>query len=473
MSKEQHRPRSVFLSSKNIEYFMSSERVNVYLGETITAEEGFDLAYGVRSLGYNSTALNISEKQKNNRLDIDIIVDKRYVTRGFRFPRVDGMPNSYNLTPEEIESIPTLRTHTIIVPDGHYTFSTLLEYLSSVQIPSGYIIVPNDDDHLKESNRSDIKFTWTETVGGFEIVMENAPEAYNYFTDEGGNLPEVYNIRNFVPFIFGVAISPNEAYPELYTTLFTNLNTEVENTPISTPPYISARGLNPPQGIYFMVEPNPTFSYFHNQDEMDEAPLIQRSPFIFAEHIMEIGNESIYNTIQNIFPNQRCNECKYIAYYKPRLDPVYLDISISLPNPSIDERGHKNILCRLFTLGSDSGNTSLFQYWDTPKMTVLDGMTSFNNIHLEFESENDKWNFFNLEFSIELFVCEYEEVRIGPQQYDVDMPPSDQLTDASMTSGMTPTSPFPTTHFLTTQSPFIRGGVDRHNLGKRYRPNHR
>lgn len=451
---------------------MSSERVNVYLGDTISAEEGFDLAYGVRSLGYNSTALNISEKQKNNRLNFDVYVDNSLVTLRFKLPKENGQSMLEALTQKEIDELPIVKTHTIVIPDGHYTFNDLLDYLSNVQITSGYVIDPEDGNHYKENNRSDISFSWTETVGGFEITMDTPPETSLYFEDSEMPTPNMYHMSAIVPIVIGVAITPDEKYPELFYTLFTNLNTEVENTPISTPPFISKRGLNPPKGIYFGVNCNEYLKNL-NAPDMDDYPERQGPPFIFAEEIVELGNEHIYDTFHNIFPNDKTNEGRYVAYYKPRLDPVYLDISISLPNPSIDERGHKNILCRLFTLGSDSGNTSLFQYWDSPKMNILDGMTSFNNVHLEFESESDKWNFFNLEFSIELYVCEFEEDQRGIQQYDVEMPPSDQLTETSMLSGLTPTSPFPTHQFVATQNLFMRGGIDRHNLGKRYRPAHR
>lgn len=441
--KTHHRVRSIYLSSENIPEYTSSDRVNIYLGSNVAAEEGYDLAYGIRSLGFNSTAFNISEGQKNNRLVFRRYVDQTYVTRVVQYDYLNNVNTHRDLTADQRTNLPTSYTDDIIVPDGHYTFEDLLAYLSDSDltvISSGFVNDPAKD-WRDQSNMIQIEFSWTATVGGFTIGLKNAQNTTpTRLTDP---LTAVdYDIRNYSPFLQGVSIEPHIRYPGLFDILFTNFNSTVESIPISTPPSVSRRGLNPPAGIYF-----------HMAMETDivtpvvPAVLAEVIPFSFTGNITELGNETIYDTALGIFPS-KYKTSYYTAYSRPRLEPVYVDISISLPNPSIDERGHRNILSRIFTLGSDKGNTSMFQYWDTPKMNVLDGISSFNNIQLEFSSESDRWNFFNLEFSIELYVCEYLIENVMEfMKSDVEMPQSDPISDASMQTGGTPLTPLPTSHF--------------------------
>lgn len=471
-SKIEYRKRSIFLSSTSIPWFSSSSTVNNYLGATVAAEEGFDLAYGIRSIGFNSTAMNISERLKNNRLTFRCSYDNSSVTL-YHDPTLALSPGiRYNLraiTPAEYDALPDFIDYEIIIPDGHYTFSQLLSVLTTskanplITIPSGYYL-DYQDGHKIMDNIREIPFRWVESPGGFQITIAD-PDSVSIvipYTDING-LDEYAEFIEVYPILSSVTILPSSNSDKLFNLLFTNYNTSDPNTPISQPPHENRRGMNPPLGIQFFVS-TPTKITIPPADPITTRTNDTLQPFVFVGYIAELGNETLYDTRAEIYPNEYVSNY-YIAYYKPNLDPNYLDIEISLPNPSIDDRGHKNILTRLFTLGANNGNTSLFQYWDSPKMNILDGVPSFTNIQLKFTAEDEKWDFFNLEFSIELVVCEYmiESAQEQNPQVDLNIPDSDPITDAAMTAGGTVLTPFPSSHFS------YRSGTLHPHFHKRFR----
>lgn len=476
-NRTEYRKRSIFIASDTIPWFTSSTTVNNYLGATVMAEEGFDLAYGIRSIGFNSTAMNISERLNNNRLVFRCSYDNSEVQM-IHDPTLNyGADNSnYNLRPitnDERDRLPLYIDYEIVIPDAHYTFSQLLAVLTTsranplITIPSGYY-VDYQTNHKIMDNVREIPFRWTESPGGFQITIGD-PDSVGIvipYTDANSVIDYV-DFKEVYPLLSSVSILPSPMSDKLFNLLFTNYNASDPNIPISQPPHINRRGLNPPQGIYFRIEspesitrpPDPLLDPILNRVG-DET-----QPFAFFGHITELGNEELYDTPNGVYPNEYTSNY-YVAYYKPNLDPNYLDIEVSLPNPSIDSRGHSNKLTRLFTLGANNGNTSLFQYWDSPKMNVLDGIPSFTNIQLNFTSENDKWDFFNLEFSIELIVCEYmiESAQDQAPQVDLNIPASDPITDAVMTAGGgSVLTPFPSSHFS------YRTGTLHPHFHKRFR----
>lgn len=467
----QYRPRSVLLSSSNIGWYTSSETVTVYLGEPVSSEDGFDLAYGIRSLGFHNTSMNISHRLKNNSLTIRVYYDNSNVQ--YKLTPID--PSNHDLgyryrtplTTAEKENLPNYIDHEVSIPDGHYTFTELLSELKNLLgVPSGlYVNVTNS--HLDTENIIHLSFQFTETVSGFTMTAYTfypAPTLVNYtWLPTGITDPpaEVLPINQICPLPVGYAILPSDE-SSLFNLLFTNRNTDYPDVPISSPPWKRATGLNPPNGIYFGLFIIDDIVNPPGADLLTPTKTVAQ-PVIADGHIKELGNENIYDTKAGIYPDKIWDHEVYKAYYKARLDPVYLEIEISLPNPSIDERGHGNTLSRLFTLGTDVGNSSLSQYWDTPKMVVLDGFTQFSSIQLNFKAEDDKWDFFNLEFTIELYVCEYLiEDNEDTNVRDVTMPPSDVITDTSINVGGSSIRPLPASHF-----PYRNSAI--HNVHKRRR----
>ena len=60
--------KTLYISSENVDYYQSSSRVTINLQNSIVPDEGFIMMYALKSIGFNSTVMNISEAQRNNRL---------------------------------------------------------------------------------------------------------------------------------------------------------------------------------------------------------------------------------------------------------------------------------------------------------------------------------------------------------------------------------------------------------------------
>ena len=432
------RKRTLYISSENVDYFNSSDRVTINLNQSVVHEDDFILTYALKSIGFNSTAMNISEKQKNNKICYVLEYNDTHVTHVARKDAPDGDITSVvtrNLAPNEVL---TIQTVTVVVPDGHYTLSELFVYLSSysnksIVIPSGYYL-DYEDDIEAASNIVPILFQWAETPSGYTIelksdyLLDDIKGTYTY----GGT---DYGIRYLFSKLNRITIAPHETDPILFNTLFTNFNTEYENTPISIPPNTMKRGVNPHSGVQFNFNINS----------------LTRPDQITDIKIVEVGNERLYDVVNRIYPTEeRINYHFYKAYYKPNLDPTYVDVMISLPNSAMDERGHRNILTRIFTLGSKDGGSSFFQMWEQPKITVLNGLSGFSSVTIDIESQENKWNFFNLEFSIEIEIDEIKEEveqNIEDPAIDLDIPVTDAVDDAARTNGRRHQSALPKNHF--------------------------
>lgn len=448
-TQKQERVRTLYISSENVDYFESSERITINLQNSVIPEEGYNLYYALKSIGFNSTAMNISSHQKNNWIRYVITQDWTEVTHKI-IRTTDPAEASIYTTGFKFEQItladrvPT-RTIDIQIPDGHYTLHSLLDYLSTASvdptfdptaspyiIPSGFyhdyeqVLQPDGSRYYDVQNIIPLRLQWSETYSGFQIELlqqtaECRKEKYTYPPGEGGN---ILHIEKLFPNISVFSIEPHPSFPKLFETLFTNYNSSYSNTPISTP---SKTGINPPKAIDFNI----------TRPEGDGPYPLQWKDLKISER----GNEKNYNIPDKSFPtNDQINYHNYVAYYKPVLDPVYVDVEISLPNPSMDDKGEKNILTRIFTLGAKDGNSSLFQQWHNPKHVVISGNGGFSSITLDFKAQSDKWNFFNLEFSVELDIFEMLEEYDLPNTHivDVNIPAIDPISAVTAQSSNHP-----------------------------------
>lgn len=437
----EERKRTLYISSENVDWFTSSDRVQISLNQSIVPDDGYLLAYSLKSIGFNSTAMNISEKQKNNKLSFELKYDTSQVE--YYMEKEDGPDQPITAFLSVLDAntpkIPTTKIVTINIPDGNYTLSDLFYYLSTTNnpticIPSGFYYDYNEDIEDID-NIIPIQMTWVETISGFgiELNTDYIDTSRYVVTYDNPNGVDTRDISVLYPKLTSISIIPHETDPILFQMLFTNLNTEYEHTPISILPGGLKKGLNPHNGVCFQFDME-----FYRPD------LLQKI------YVKELGNEHLYDTYNAIYPNSmNINFHNYLAYYKPVLDPTYVDIIISLPNSAMDERGHRNILTRLFTLGSKQGGSSFFQMWEQPKVTILSGMSGFSSITINIESQANKWNFFNLEFSIELEISEFKEEDPDAinQAADLNLAPTDPVADVASQVGRRHPHPISSSHF--------------------------
>lgn len=456
------RTKTLYISSESVDYFTSSNRVNISLNEILSPSDGFNLVYCVRSVGFNSTVYNISEEQGNNRINFEITYDNTELTakvvQGPQYPEYSQDGKFYNFSIIKYDDGPNPRPldtttviHHLIIPDGLYTLSQLFAYLSTASdgtatnnstwtLPSGYLYDAREKHNL-ESNIVPIGIQWDETPFGFTILFrrgdQEIKDSYRNDDDYPGEIFTTYKVFSRIT---SFSIIPAPLKPLLFNTLFTNYGTSRRSTPISIPTsnYNLTEGLNPHLGVKFVLNFMDGLS--------DESRGL--NPMNLTASIVEIGNERLYDIPNGHFPtNPKINFGVYTAYYKPILNPIYTDISISLPNYAMDEKGHKNILSRIFNMGVGDGNTSLYRQFENPKMVSLAGMDAFGAIVIEFTSQSNKWNFFNLEFSIELEISEVKEEHEDDETQNVNIAPSDPISDTAAEAGISSRRPLPASHF--------------------------
>jgi len=453
------RTRTIHISSETVDYYSSSDTTTVNYSKSITPLDDYDLVYAVRSVGLNSSAFNISEIQKNNKLTITIEYDDSETTAYISCPPIpaNGEYPQRNTEYEiyEFTTYPNLKNTLvyhgsidvdIIVPDGLYTFSQLLDQLSTSNssignyiIPSGYVMDGRRRD-VDVDNMRGIQLRWLETTYGFIIeYVPDSTELINLYTTPtigGGATP--FTVPELYPKIKSITIKPNSRDPLLYNLLFTNYNSSSQNTPISTPSVDPAKGINPPTSIQFLFDGTRPVT-----KDPESDTFIESTPLNIIPYLKEIGNETNYDIGNEKYPTKdQFNYRKYVAYSKPILHPSYVDIEINLPNDTMDEQGEKSILSRIFTLGANTGTNSLFRAWENPKETVLSGYQGFSTIQIKFSSQNNLWNFFNLEFNIELEVWEVKrENETNDQLINFNLPKDDQISEATRNAGLSGTPP--------------------------------
>jgi hypothetical protein len=491
-------PITLYISSDDIDYFQSSSRITMPLSNTIYPDEGYVLQYGLRSVGFNAAAFNITEQQKNNRLlfamkyDLSDVQhypgevihpltpfgspakrhhhhhktkkhdngsDELYIKLESRdeWKKSDNLIWKHLLYNEQLKIDDDILTAYIefVVPDGYYTLQSLFAYLNGRNHNDSIIPTCYFRDYINslqtEENIVPLHFAWTLTSYGYSIgiVDDSFPSTiefkseYGVIEEIGGTfgMPHSLHVEELFPKLRSIAILPHPEYPILYETLFTNYNTQDPNTPISSSSANPKTGFNPPMGVHFIFD----FS-FHEE---------YRYPgrHIDNVQITELGNEKHYDIANDRYPNQKkINTHIYSAYYTPSLDPTYIDIEISLPNHSMDGRSQRNILTRIFAIDAISGANAYYRFWENPKKTSLDSIMGFSSITLEFKAHEAKWNFFNLEFSIEL---EIYQSRLISDEGEEDpnaealrsLPPTDVIDDAVKEAGERQIHPFHPDHF--------------------------
>lgn len=391
--------RTLYISSEDVDWYQSSDVVTVNIPQSIVPDDGYMLAYALKSLGLNTSVMNISHTLRNNRmtvrLGLDISEIQYYPDRDddFSLSALDKkeweIPERYPMIPSRVTKINEGQLevdYPIIVPDGLYSLTDLFSYLSGstdhdFHIPFPYYYnfsnsTAPDLDLFTNIFRA--KFQFQLTPSGFKIGLVNSRSTspQNSFTITDTN----YTRAQLFPKVLSVTLMPDRHAPLLFNTLFTNYNSSNAREPISARAFEGRTGMNPPLGIQF---------------KLSKGGYVQ---------ISELGNLLHYMIPAGTYPTgEKVNRNAYIAYNRPLLDPLYVDINISLPNHSIDGRGETNRLARIFTLGNlDSTSKSYFRQWDNPKITTMDSVSGFHSVTVQFTSEGGKWDFFNLEFAIEL-----------------------------------------------------------------------
>lgn len=455
--------RTLYLSSESVDYYNSSDTVTVSLDQTIIANEGYVLQYCTRTIALNSASFNVCQQLKNNRIRYIIKKNVNDVTAVIKSPPINnalvpdgnGGYQTYDIYsvdsyPKIVQDYKTANQEVIVdvvIPDGLYTVDQLFDYLNTNKtdpkqiIPSGYY----RDARFRQdvyTNQMGIKMQWEQTNYGFSIAYfdDNQTTIPRYQTyDESADAFVTYDLNQLFPKLTSISIVPHPDFPKLFNQIFTNYNASYKNTPISTPPYLAKTGLNPPHGILFT---------FANVDVATTLPpednptgISDPSPLFLATLITEIGNERIYDIPNGIFPTEdKINYLRYDAYSTPIMNPVFIEVIISLPNNSSSEKGPDNILCRIPTQGASQGfQSQISRIWENPKQNILYYDGGFSTVTIQFKSQADLWNFFNLEFSLEIEFSEIPDPRDKEnvsQLVDLSLPASDPVADTANSAGI-------------------------------------
>jgi hypothetical protein len=454
---------TLLVSSEDVNWYQTSSKATVNYPSSIVPQDGYMLAYALRSIGFNGSATNISERQKNNRLSIDIRYDLSQVTHYLervqpltspatiqaRVPPAGSVPagstdgqylwsidTNWPIKPDHLEKKSVdeiIVRYDVIVPDGLYSLTTLFQFLSGFattdfRIPLAEWIDLTTSTRLDDVNNIHYaKFLWTKTSSGFRIafVPSDSPKTLGY-TLAVSNL--VISREQAFPRMIGVAIHPH-SHEKLYSMLFTNYNSDDARMPISAMTSEPKTGKNPPFGIEFQ----------YNENTLETM-------------VKELGNEHHYDIPNGNYPTRhKVNTGIYQAFNIPLLDPLYVEVAINLPNHTMDGRAEKNTLTRIFVLGNfDESSTSYFRQWEQPKVTSLDSISGFNSVTITFSSEGEKWDFFNLEFCVELeiyqlLIPEQEDHEVEAKLIE-DMPEDDPIAANLRTTPSSNTSRFGNTN---------------------------
>jgi len=399
------RPRLLYLSSSDVRDFSDASTVEIPLRDQIFAQDGFKLVYGVRSIGYNATAMNISQSQKNNILQFTI--EQRLKKYSWNFT---------TLSFEEMwtdDPIIQVSTYTLSIPDGYYaTIDELFDILNTQikqTIPSGWKrdVQKQDYEVINQNPGLFMRFVSTGN-SGFEINLnpqEGLTARAGYFSN-GVN----YYAVDCNDVVLSVTIEPDEDAPGLWELLFKNTDAAIPNKPVCLPSYVEKTGMNPPKAIKFSIAISSYKGWTSQPFSLQERNIIADIRYTLTEE----GNELLLDTNSNPtsptypYPKLEIYSVPYHAFNKPKLNPTYIDVLSNLDNLNMTTAGFtRNLLLRQFVIGSENGTNSFFQYFDTPIFTVLD-VPSITSVRLDFQSEENKWNFFNLQFTVEFIIFEVE-----------------------------------------------------------------
>lgn len=459
------RPKRLYLTSEDIEDFNSSAACRFTLKESISAEEGFRLVYGLKSFGYIATANNISERQENNRLHFQLAYwPPLYHIQG---GLIVENPESGDMKVQDYE---------IIIPDGFYpTLDDLFRVMNDPKInmiPSGVKVLVDDDtprigQTISAPNDIPLLIVWSVEQYGYSVTMQLGldQEIYNDYSEGGGH----YQAYEMNPRLIYLDIIPGgEKSQNLYKILFTNENSQ-RDVPANIPASLPFRGPNPPGRVRLFMN----FPFSYQEDLTNPADFID--PMFGATFSWKFnGIDDALNTDQFLRPPETTStyECYSFGYsnlplqiwYAPRLFPLYIEISSSLETQNLTVDGYaSNLLLRHFPMGSENGAKSFFQSWDQPLFHHMrSARNQIDGIKLEFNSESNKWDFYNLNFFIEFMIYEIPD--------DDELPTFDDSTFAvptedAMTASLQQYSnkfhdPFPI-HSSGSQSGVLRLGSSR------------
>lgn len=446
------RPRRIYLSSDIVSDFFSSSEASYILQENIRAEEGFNLAFGVASLGFNSTVFNISESLGNNKIDIKLYYHSAalIVDPDSEDPDLDGNYH-YVYNPEVWSPLAgnsdvfvfndneKFIIFTITLPDGFYpTLQSIFDYLNNT---SNYSLnsqiyynihkkIDNYDNYVEYTDYIPIRLFFEETTVGYTISCELGSEKSennikNFYQDSekisGYTVGyDAYHLNNrpFKLEILPHQISSNQYNPILYNLLFTN-DTSTKNKSAQAPSFISDTGLdNPPLSIIFDIRkitfnsnlsidnPSSSIKIAFKEDEfiIPDNYLIFKAYSKNQEELLKDIHKISTTTVPSIY-----FRFPFTSYFKPRINPFFIDVNSDLQTNNMTDFGsNRNILIRQFIPGNGLGVTDFFKSWDQPVWhTTLS--QNINAIRINFESESNKWNFYNLTFLLELIFFEYPE----------------------------------------------------------------
>lgn len=437
------RPREIFISSDYIAEHDSASQIKLNFQENIVTSEGFHFAFGLSSIGFNTTVFNISEHQSNNKLIYSVsyypplYIPDQYDNETGEYTYIKN-PEVWSFNDdgedEYLLNSNTLITedYTVTIPDGYYNslddLFTVLNDELCVYISSKYKC---------DINKTEIKYPSYFVKNDINITLyfSSLSNGYRIWPYMGKNINSVYQTNQTFKNYYVDALEPSKGYPGyyvnnilsnikikpypdniLYNILFTNINS-TKNTPPQAPSFLLDTGLvNPPTSIVFEIQ-----CYFGLESIDPNDPKVEGETTDIEKEISEPSeyiefiaygepnsnlNQRISNLSDSVIPSKYRNY-PYVSYFKPRLNPYFIDIETDLPTNNITETGtNRNILKRQFIPANSSGITDFYQEFSNP-IWYTTANHSLNSIHFHFVSESNKWNFFNLQFTIGLILFEY------------------------------------------------------------------
>lgn len=441
LANSMFRPKRLYLTSEDVQDFDDSGSCRYTLRESIIAEEGFRLVYGLKSFGYMATANSISTRLKNNRLYLELVTMAPDYIYNATLLAFEVNPDAGTLITQPME---------IIVPDGFYpTLADLFSVMNDVQVnllPSGVKIdvTVNDDratQTMTEPNDVPLRLVFSETRYGYSVQValkavseEPIRNDYLYF----GNHYQAQQV-NYRP--TELRIYPqDEDHMGLYNLLFYN-ESATANTPANVPSSASINGPNPPNVVVLYMNANLGYDIATTANPIDTID--PNLDFVF-----QWGFNGTQDPLLTSYPPEKTPiptitySCQTFGYknlplqiwYKPRLYPIYIEIDTSLETQNLTVDGYaSNLFFRHFPVGADVGAKSFFQSWDQP---VYHHMRSARNhidsIKVDFISESDKWEFFNMTFFIEIVFYEVPDEEELPTYEDTpfEIPGQDAMTSS-------------------------------------------
>lgn len=406
MSSVDVRPKLLYISSENVPYDADSSSSTYQLKESIIAQDGYHLEFGVRSFGFNAAATNISKKQNNNILIIKVY----FFSPLYLYSRGENIFYQ-NPSPEYIES-----TFELVFPEGLYTVDDLFSLLSdenNYSIDAGYKVDVTSLDEFVENNgqlvRNALKLSlnFTRSTGGFTVgVKITDQEVVNNYLYEENSQSRYLSAYEVNYRLKGLSIVRDTVNYGLYDLLFTNKITAPDHPGYIPQFEMNIRNKNPPASIDFNILVSLFFQ--ENVPEQSSDYLSPMNSFIF-----DTTYDTELNTLEQLdkkYPSLGVLEKNRGArfYHLPDINPLFVDVISDLPVSNVSTSGaSKGILVRLFSLGSNNGGTSYYQSFDKIVMYPISSSRDIiESLRLTFQSEGGKWNFFNLDFCLELYICE-------------------------------------------------------------------